>query len=438
MKFTTIVSLLASVTAAAKCKPRYPVDNTHCPDTGSPVGNVKTGFENWLEMMKSPDFDFKSSYGFITNPTAVNRNLVHEVDYLVAQNKMKIVGVVGPEHGFRGAAQAGESLGAATYRDVITNLTVYDGYAFTNGSQWANAFNQMEADTLVFDIQDVGARFYTYIWTMYDAMVGAALAKKKFIVLDRPNPVGGLVVDGATLQLQNASFVGRREIAQQHGMTVGELATLFNEEFLPNEVQLNNTAVKKIDLQVIKMTGWERSMYFDQTGLPWIMPSPNMPTPSTAMVYPGQSLFEGTNLSEGRGTTRPFETVGAPFMKDLALDTLVKTLNSYKLPGVIFRPFYFTPSFSKFSGVECGGLQVYVSDRRTYRPITSAIAALSTIRNQFPANFTILATNFIDKLSGNTKLRNFLNEGASYPTIVSSYQADVAAFTQLRSKYLMY
>ena len=219
-----------------------------------------------------------------------------------ADDRVRLTAVFGPEHGFRGTAQAGGSEGR--YDDPATGLPVYDTYN-KSGKDLAGIFTASGVDTVVFDIQDVGARFYTYIWTLYDCMVAAVLAGKRFVVLDRPNPVTGRSATGPVLDKAYASFVGREPIAQAHGMTVTELALLFNGEFVPQ------AAGRPVELETVRMTGWRRGDFFDATGLPWVPPSPNMPTPDTALVYSGTCLFEGTNLSEGRGTTRPFELLGA-------------------------------------------------------------------------------------------------------------------------------
>lgn len=234
--------------------------------------------------------------GVVTNPTGIAADARHLVDVLHADDRVDLVAVFGPEHGFRGTAQAGGSEGAS--RDPATGLPVYDTYG-KSGQQLADVFTAAGIDTVVFDIQDVGARFYTYIWTLYDCMRAAALAGKAVVVLDRPNPVGGRRAAGPVLERPYASFVGREPIALAHGMTAAELALLFNGEFLSRQPE------KAVRLRTVAMTGWRRGSFFGETGLPWVPPSPNMPTPDTALAYAGTCLFEGTNLSEGRGTTTP-------------------------------------------------------------------------------------------------------------------------------------
>ena len=230
--------------------------------------------------------------GIVTNPTGVLPDLTHEVDVMAASDQVDLVAVFGPEHGFRGTAQAGGSEGS--YVDERTGLTVWDTY-LKSGDALADIVRRSGVDTMVFDIQDAGARFYTYIWTMYDCMVAAAVTGKRFVVLDRPNPTTGRTPRGPVLDRAFATFVGRREICQQHAMTVGELALLFAAEYLPDETE------QPLQVDVVRMRGWDRRQAYADTGLPWILPSPNMPTPDTALVYPGTCMFEGTNLSEGRG-----------------------------------------------------------------------------------------------------------------------------------------
>ncbi|HEV7626715.1 MAG TPA: DUF1343 domain-containing protein, partial [Streptomyces sp.] len=286
--------------------------------------------------------------GVVSNPTGVLRDTSHVVDSMAAQKELNIVGVFGPEHGFRGSAQAGES--EPEFEDPRTGLTVYDAYG-ADAAKMATLFRKAGADTIVFDIQDVGVRFYTYIWTMYQAMVAARDIGAGFIVLDRPNPVGRRA-DGPLMTKEFTSGVGLKPIIQQHGLTVGELARYFNGELLPDEGKGG-----KADLEVVRVTGWNPSSPAQETGLPWVPPSPNMPFPDTATAYAGTGYFEGTNLSEGRGTTRPFEFIGAPYLDYHFSDRL----NARNLPGVRFREGYFVPTFSKHEGKTCGGVQLHIT-----------------------------------------------------------------------------
>ncbi|PVZ96885.1 hypothetical protein BB558_007187 [Smittium angustum] len=222
-------------------------------------------------------------------------------------------------------------------------------------------------------------------------------------------------------------------------MTVGELALLFNNEYLSSHPELSGLANKKVDLQVIKMQGWTRDMFYEDTGLKWVLTSPNMPTIDTTMVYPGMGMIEGTTISEGRGITKPFEIIGANFIKDVPMKNWVDGLNALNLPGVIFRPQYFTPQGKqKMADTMCGGIEVHVTDRKSFRAIPTGIAVLCSLRDNFPADFTLTTNNYIDSLTGSSTLRNLLNSGANYQTIVQSYQDQLAQFLTIRNKYLLY
>jgi uncharacterized protein YbbC (DUF1343 family) len=370
--------------------------------------------------------------GVIANPTSVLPDLRHEVDVMAASDEIDLIAVFGPEHGFRGTAEAGGSQGF--YIDQRTGLPVYDTYQ-KSVRQLADIFTASGVDTILFDIQDVGTRYYTYIWTMYDSMQGAALAGKRFVVLDRPNPIGGMAARGPVMTPQFATFVGRREISQQHGMTVGELARLFNAEFLPDEIG------RQVELDVVRMRGWRPSATYESTGLPWILPSPNMPTVDTAVVYPGTGMIEGTNLSEGRGTTRPFELIGAPYVDYRLADAL----NALRLPGVTFREAYFTPTFSKHQGVACGGVQLHVTDRRVFDGLRTGVAILVTLHRLYPGQFQwrydswdTARPYWIDKLTGSTRLRTQIDAGAGVDEVVAGWQAELAAFQAMRARYLLY
>ncbi|MGW4724554.1 exo-beta-N-acetylmuramidase NamZ family protein [Streptomyces sp. S1] len=358
--------------------------------------------------------------GVVTNPTGVTPDARHLVDVMHADERVDLIAVFGPEHGFRGTAQAGGSEGR--YDDPATGLPVYDTY-LKSGRPLADVFTASGVDTVVFDIQDAGARFYTYIWTLYDCMEAAALAGKRFVVLDRPNPVTGRAALGPVLDRAFATFVGREPIAQAHGMTVAELALLFNGEFLAAPVAL----------ETVRMTGWRRTDFFDSTGLPWVPPSPNMPTPETALVYSGTCLFEGTNLSEGRGTTRPFELLGAE-----GIDRRwAEAANALGLPGVRFREAYFAPTFSKFQGKTVGGVQLHVHDRESFDPVRTGIGLLVTARRSW-SGFAWRPDHWIDKLTGSTRVRTLIDAGADTDEVVGAWQTDLKAFRAVRKEYLLY
>ncbi|MFI6764342.1 exo-beta-N-acetylmuramidase NamZ domain-containing protein [Streptomyces sp. NPDC050355] len=362
--------------------------------------------------------------GIVTNPTGITRTAEHIVDVLHADDRVRLTAVFGPEHGFRGTAQAGGSEGR--YDDPATGLPVYDTYN-KSGKELAAVFTASGVDTVVFDIQDVGARFYTYIWTLYDCMVAAVLAGKSFVVLDRPNPVTGRFATGPVLDKAYASFIGREPISQAHGMTVLELALLFNGEFVPA------AAGRPVELETVRMTGWRRGDFYDATGLPWVPPSPNMPTPDTALVYAGTCLFEGTNLSEGRGTTRPFELLGA----DGIDRRWAAAANELGLPGVHFREAYFAPTFSKFQGKTIGGVQLHVHDREAYDPVRTGIALLVTAKRVWDG-FAWRPDNGIDRLTGSSTVRKMIDAGAEPDEIVAAWQADLAEFRAVRARCLRY
>ncbi|MFH9941049.1 DUF1343 domain-containing protein [Streptomyces murinus] len=358
--------------------------------------------------------------GIVTNPTGITRDARHIVDVMHASPLVRLTAVFGPEHGFRGTAQAGGSEGR--YDDPETGLPVYDTY-LKSGQPLADVFTASGVDTIVFDIQDVGARFYTYIWTLYDCMEAARLAGKRFVVLDRPNPVTGREAQGPVLHKEFATFVGRQPIAQAHGMTVAELARLFDKEFLGGAVPL----------ETVLMTGWRRTDFYDASALPWVPPSPNMPTPDTALVYSGTCMFEGTNLSEGRGTTRPFELLGAEGIDG----RWAAAANALGLPGVRFREAYFAPTFSKFEGKTAGGVQIHVTDRAAYDPVRTGIALLVTAREVWDG-FAWRSDDWIDKLTGSDRVRTMIDAGADTDEVVGAWRQELAAFRRIREEYLLY
>ncbi|MFE4495295.1 exo-beta-N-acetylmuramidase NamZ domain-containing protein [Streptomyces niveus] len=381
-------------------------------------GRVRTGFDR----LAADGYRLLAGHrvGIVTNPTGVTQDVRHVVDVMHGDERVDLTAVFGPEHGFRGTAQAGGSEGR--YDDPATGLPVYDTYQ-ASGQRLADIFTGSGVDTVVFDIQDAGARFYTYIWTLYDCMEAAALAGKRFVVLDRPNPVTGRAALGPVLHPRFATFVGRRPIAQAHGMTVTELALLFNGEFLDRPVELD----------IVRMSGWRRADFFDDTGLPWVPPSPNMPTPETALVYSGTCLFEGTNLSEGRGTTRPFELLGAEGIDH----AWAEAANAEELRGVRFREAYFAPTFNKFQGRTVGGVQLHVHDRESFDPVRTGIALLVTAKRSW-SGFAWREDNWIDKLTGSTSVRTLIDAGADTDEVAGAWQTDLAAFRTTRERYLQY
>jgi uncharacterized protein YbbC (DUF1343 family) len=417
------------------------------PTTSFPRPPVKLGVEVLFE--KHLDLIRGKRVGLITNPTGVDGRLDSIIDRFRAQPDVKLVALYGPEHGVRGDAQAGEYV--PFYFDEHYRLPVFSLYGqthqppadmLTNIDEYMRAFDtkhegkQVEAgmiqsvDVLVFDLQDVGTRVYTYIATMAYAMQAAADANISFIVLDRPNPINGVAMEGPVLEYpQHSSFIGLYPIPLRHGLTVGELAQLFNEKFLPADGPR-----KKCRLTVVPMENWARAEWFDETGLPWVLPSPNLPTPDSAAVYPGQVLIEGTNLSEGRGTTKPFELFGAPWIDGF---TLAKELNGLNLPGVKFREAWFTPSFSKYAGQQCGGCQLHVTDRNAYQSVATTLALLSVVKQAYGGKLELHA-DYFDQVMGTSSVRAALERGEPPAKIAAGFKPGLDEFARLREPFLLY
>ncbi|MFJ7940733.1 exo-beta-N-acetylmuramidase NamZ domain-containing protein [Peribacillus sp. NPDC096622] len=378
---------------------------------------VSPGIEVLLEEEKNVLSGKK--VGLITNPTGIDSKLTSIVDLLNDDPDINLTALFGPEHGVRGDAQAGASV--EYYIDEKTGLPVYSLYGKTKKP---TPEMLKDVEVLVFDIQDVGTRYYTYIYTMAYAMEAAKENDIPFIVLDRPNPQGGESVDGPVLEPEFSSFVGLYPIPLKHGMTVGELATLFNKEF--------NIGA---DLKVIKMKGWKRDMDYDDTGLPFVLPSPNMPAVSTTFVYPATGLIEGTNVSEGRGTTKPFELIGAPYINS---DELAGKLNALRLPGVKFRAASFTPTFSKHAGKLSHGVEIYITDREEFKAVPTGLHIIKTIQDLYPGDFEFLAANNFNLLIGNGWVMSRIEDGSSVNEIMKEYQVKQDAFKKVRKNYLLY
>lgn len=378
-----------------------------------------TGIEVLLD--EPPDLLRGKRIGLITNPTGVDRQLRSDIDLLARHPLLRLVALFGPEHGVRGNSQAGEQVAAS--RDASTGLPVFSLY----GEHREPTPEMLKGiDVLLFDIQDVGARFYTYPYTLAGAMRAAKRAGIAVVVLDRPNPIGGVQVEGPVLEPEYASFVGQFPIPVRHGMTIGELARLFNDAFAIGA-----------ELHVVPANGWRRNEPEPGNALAWVPPSPNMPTRDTALVYPGTALFEGTNVSEGRGTTRPFETIGAPFID---AEALASHMNALGLPGVRFRPAWFTPTFSKHAGMMCGGVQMHVTDRDAFRPFRTGLVLLKAIHDLYPQAFRFESGEppFFDKLAGNGWIRQSIEDGESVDAIEARWQPALRRFEEIRRRYLLY
>ena len=378
---------------------------------------IKLGIDNIDKELKY--FEGKR-VGLITNPTGINSEFKSTIDIL--NEKVNLVCLFSPEHGVRGHLQAGVRFD--TYTDEESNTIVYSLY--TKDKKPTKEMLDT-IDVLCIDIQDVGSRFYTYIYTMAYAMMACKEHDKEFVVFDRPNPINGKDFEGNILDLNYRSFVGYYAILQRHGMTIGELAEMFNKEF--------GIGCK---LKVVKMEGWDRTKYWDETELMWVVPSPNIPTVESTVLYNATCIFEGTNISEGRGTTLPFELVGAPFINPKDLE---EKLNSLNLPGVYFRRHYFTPTFSKFKDELCGGVQVHVLDRKTFLPVHTGWAMLDVVRNMYPNDFKVNAPY---KEGANCMLQ--FNTGCNYImeqkyTLQEQFEIlekETKEFNLTREKYLLY
>jgi uncharacterized protein YbbC (DUF1343 family) len=368
--------------------------------------------------------------GLVCNPTAVTRTLAHAADVLHGAPRVRLAALFGPEHGVRGDAQYMAAVGGE--RDARTGLPAHSLYGSAAESLRPRAADLEGLDALVFDVQDVGARYYTYQATMMLCMEAAAEAGIGFVVLDRPNPIGGVLVEGPRLLPGFESFCGLHDLAVRHGMTVGELALLFRVE-------------RKLDLDlvVVPCEGWRRGAGFRETGLPWVFPSPNMPTPETALVYPGMCLLEGTNLSEGRGTTRPFELFGAPWLDG---QRLADALARERLPGVRFRPVSFVPTWDKHAGVRCHGVELHVHDAARFRPFRTGLAAVLHARRQDPARFAwrtepyefVAGVLAFDLLCGSHRERKGMEAGATVAELSRPIGPEERAFARRRAPYLLY
>ena len=355
--------------------------------------------------------------GLITNATGVDEELQDNVSLFAADSRFNLTALFGPEHGLWGALQ--DALPVSFAIDARTKIPVYSLY----GENRKPTSEMLEdIDVLIFDIQDVGARFYTFISTMILAMESAAQCGVAFIVLDRPNPINGIVVEGNVLDPKFSSFVGKYQLPVRHGLTVGELACLFKAE-------LN----LDLELEVVRMQGWRRDMWYDDTGLHWVLPSPNMPTLTTAALYPGMCFIEGTNISEGRGTTKPFELLGAPWID---APQFASELNRVKLPGVKFRPAFFTPTFAKYKGELCPGVQAHLLDRNLLKPVETGLRIIQKTKVLYPTDFHWRSS--FDRLAGSDQTRLKLSAGMDVTELVNSWETELSAFKEKRLRYLIY
>ena len=366
--------------------------------------------------------------GIVCNHASLDRGFLHIVDRLAAAPDVTLAAIFGPQHGFRSDVQD-NMIETAHADDPARRVPVYSLYSETREPTAAMLAG---LDFLVIDLQDIGARIYTYIYTMANCLRASARHGVRVIVCDRPNPIGGTDVEGALLVEGFESFVGQFPIPMRHGMTIGELARLFNEHFAIGA-----------SLEIVQMEGWRRDMYSDATDLPWVMPSPNMPTLDTAIVYPGTVLFEGILISEGRGTTRPFELIGAPWIE---AESFARQMNALKLPGAYFRPAVFEPTFQKHAKQTCGGCQIHVTDRQQFQPVLVGVALIAMFHQVDPARFAWRQPPYeyehdkmpIDILAGAATLRGQIESGTSARDIAASWKKDEESFRKLREPYLLY
>ena len=377
---------------------------------------VQTGLDN----IDSYRILFKGKrIGIITNQTACDKDGKHILDVIVSRMNARVTALFSPEHGIKGKEVAGKGISHGF--DPKYKIPVYSLYC--NGRPFKPTPRMLKkVDILVFDIQDIGARFYTYIWSMALAMKGAAEQEKTFVVLDRPNPINGEKVEGNILEPEFSSPVGLYPVPVRHGMTIGELARMFNEE---------GWLKVKADLKVIPMKGWKRTFWYDQTNLKFIKPSPNIIDLETAVVYPGLCLLEGINVSEGRGTDKPFKQFGAPWIN---ASQLVETLNSLALPGVRFTKCSFKP---KHKTAVFNGAQIQVTDRNVFQPYRTGIGIVDTIYRLYPARFQWNARHF-DYLCGSSTVREAIIKGKSLDKLRSDWQVQLERFKKKRKKYLLY
>ena len=366
--------------------------------------------------------------GVVCNHASVNRRFEHIVDCLLRAEGVTLKAIFGPQHGFRSDVQD-NMVETPHGEDAARRVPVYSLYSETREP---TADMLRDVDALVIDLQDIGARIYTFIYTMANCLRAAARHGIPVIVCDRPNPIGGIEVEGQSLASGFESFVGQFAIPMRHGMTIAELAALFNEHFGIGA-----------SLELARMERWHRPMYADRTGLPWVMPSPNMPTLDTAVVYPGTVLLEGTMLSEGRGTTRPFELVGAPWID---AERFAGALNALELPGVYFRPTVFEPTFQKHARRTCGGCQIHLLDREAFRPVVTGVAVIQTFYRLDPSSFAWRPPPYeyehdkppIDILAGSDLLRRQIETDVPLEEIVEGWREDEEAFHRVRTPYLLY
>jgi uncharacterized protein YbbC (DUF1343 family) len=387
---------------------------------------VTLGLEKLLE--GQTDLVKGERVGLICNQASVNHGYQHAADLFHKHPDINLRTLFGPQHGIRGDVQD-NMIETDHAVDRKTGLPVFSLYSETR-----EPTDKMlaDVDVLVFDMQDVGCRIYTFVYTMANCMRAAQRTGKRVIVCDRPNPINGSQVAGNVLESDFASFVGQFPIPTRHGMTTGELAQLFNKHFNIN-----------CNLHVVTMEGWRRQYWQDETDAPWVLPSPNMPTVDTATVFPGTVHFEGTQMSEGRGTTRPFELIGAPYIE---ADDYADRLNALHLEGVYFRACVFQPTFQKHARVSCGGVQLQVTDRLAFEPVSTGLAMVKMAYDMYPDQFLwkeppyeyVFDKNPFDVIAGTNKIRESFEKGMQLESIIEDWQSPLKAFLETRKTFLIY
>jgi uncharacterized protein YbbC (DUF1343 family) len=397
---------------------------TTVPATTAASAAVRLGSDVLLESSRLKGL----RVGVLCNHASVDHGFVNILDRVANADGVTLAAIFGPQHGFRSDVQ--DNMIETPHRDDATRrVPVYSLYSETR-----EPTDDMlrGLDALVVDLQDIGARIYTYIYTVANCLKACARHRIPVVICDRPNPINGVDVEGETLRGGFESFVGLFPIPMRHGLTMGEIAGLFNEEFCLGA-----------EVEVVRMEGWRREMFADDAGAPWVMPSPNMPTLDSAVVYPGTVLFEGTMLSEGRGTTRPFELVGAPWID---AERFARDMNALQLPGAIFRPAMFEPTFQKHARQACGGCQIHVTDRHAFKPVMTGAALIAMFHRFDPTRFGWRQPPYeyekeklpFDILAGSDTLRQQIEKGMAATEIAASWHEDEAAFRKLREKYLLY
>ncbi len=387
---------------------------------------VKTGLD--ILMDEYSDSIAGKRIGIITNQTGITAKGEHIVDYLTRFDDVNIKAVFGPEHGFRG--DKADAIRVASYTDERTGLKVWSLY----GRNFKPTPEMLsDIDVLVYDIQDVGARFYTFISTMGLCMEAAAENAKRFIVLDRPNPITGSILEGPVIEEKHFSFVGKFPIPIRYGLTPGETARVIKGEGWMKKME-------DLDLEVVPLIGWSRDMWFDETGLPWVTPSPNIPSLLSATVYPGMCLFEAVNISEGRGTLTPFEVFGAPWINN---QELADKMNEQDIPGVFFTPVFYTPASiinvsprSKYLDEIVFGLKLVVTDRNKFRPVEAMVRLFTTIKEQHPEDFKFRSN--LERLIGISAFRTMINKRLDPQDILKEWDNGLVDFSNIRKRYLIY